>query len=640
MPKSLQRTEPHEQEFSLEQESATVDVPALSKQDHEHGSAVEWLELARIAFVAICAAAVGFHVPYFKVIGAAGIAFGVYPIAREALDDILQRKMTMELSMLIALCAALTIGELFTALVIIAFVLAAEVIEGLTVRRGRTAIRNLLDLLPATVGLVSEGQVIEVPIARIQPGDVILVRPGARIPADGRVEGGTSFVDESAITGEPMPVEKSEGKAVCAGTINQSGALHILVESVGRDTSFGKIVEAVEQAEHSKAPIQKTADRLAGYLVYFALGSAVLTFLITQNVRSSISVIIVAGACGIAAGTPLAILGAVGRAAKQGAIVKGGLYLEVLAAVDTVMLDKTGTLTFGVPEVVEIIPFNGVAKQDILQAAAIAELRSEHPVGRAIVKRALQQQVPVFEPTNFSYELGRGVSAVVNGAEVVVGSAMMMKNRGLELPPSTNSNGGSSVFVARRNVVLGSIVVSDRVRPEAEGAVKDLKAMGIDTVLLTGDAKPTASIVAKLLGVNSVHAELLPEQKSQRVREEVQLKKTVAMVGDGINDAPALAEASIGIAMGSGTDVARESADVVLIGNDLSRFVESVRIARKCRSVIMQNFYGTLTVDAVGIVLAALGFLNPLLAAFIHVSSELAFILNSTRMLPRGHSSI
>ena len=607
----------------------------MAEDDHEHGHGIEWLDLARIAFVAICAALVGFRVPYFDIIGAAGIAIGVYPIAREALEDILEKKMTMELSMTIALGAALLIGELFTALVITAFVLAAEVLEGLTVRRGRTAIRDLLDLLPGTANLVYQGHVSEVPISVIGAGEVILVRPGARIPVDGKVETGTSFVDESAITGEPMPVEKSAGKLVFAGTINQSGALHVRVESVGRDTSFGKIVDAVEQAERSKAPIQKTADRLAGYLVYFALGSALLTLLITHNARSAISVVIVAGACGIAAGTPLAILGAVGRAAQQGAIIKGGLYLEVLAAVDTVMLDKTGTLTYGVPEVVEINTFNGVPKHEVLQTAAIAELRSEHPVGRAIVKRALRQGLALSEPGSFAYEPGRGVWATINGSEAAVGSAAMMRNRGLQLPASINANGGSEVFVALGKMLMGSIVISDKVRPEAEQAVKDLKSMGIDTVLLTGDSKSAAGVVAKVLGVNSVHAELLPEQKLDRVREAVHSKRIVAMVGDGINDAPALAEASIGVAMGSGTDVARESADIVLIGNDLSRFVESLRISRKCRGVIMQNFYGTLAVDAAGIVLAAMGFLNPLLAAFIHVSSELAFILNSTRMLPR-----
>ena len=608
---------------------------ASPETHHEHSHGVEWLDISRITFVTVCAVWVGFRVPYFSIIGGAGIALGVYPIAREALEDLLEKKMTMELSMIIALGAALVIGELFTALVITAFVLAAEVLEGLTVRRGRTAIRNLLDLLPDEVNLLHKGQVNEVPICTIGRGDMILVRPGARIPVDGIVETGTSFVDESAITGEAMPVEKFEGKLVFAGTINQSGALHVQVENVGRDTSFGKIVEAVEQAERSKAPIQKTADRLAGYLVYFALGSALLTLLITHNARSAISVVIVAGACGIAAGTPLAILGAVGRAAKLGAIVKGGLYLETLAAVDTVMLDKTGTLTFGVPEVIEINTFDGVLKHDLLQTAAIAELRSEHPVGRAIVKRALQQGLPLLEPRTFTYEPGRGVCATVEGREVTVGNAAMMSSRGLLPPPSMIANGGSEVFIASGKMVLGSILVSDKVRPEAEQAVKDLKAMGIATVLLTGDAQATATSVAKLLGVDNFHAELLPEQKLQRVRQAVEDKRTVAMVGDGINDAPALAEASIGVAMGSGTDVARESANVVLIGNDLNKFVETVRISRKCRGVITQNFYGTLAVDAIGIGLAAFGFLNPLLAAFIHVSSELAFILNSTRMLPR-----
>ncbi|HVH71472.1 MAG TPA: cation-translocating P-type ATPase, partial [Candidatus Dormibacteraeota bacterium] len=508
-----------------------------------HGQGIEWLELARIAFVTICAAAVGFAAPYFKLIGAAGVAVGVYPIAREALDDLLEPKMTMELSMLIALCAALVIGELFTALVIIAFVLAAEVIEGLTVRRGRTAIRNLLDLLPSTASLVSGGQVIDIPVSGVRSDDLTLVRPGERIPVDGKVEAGSSFVDESAITGEPMPVEKSDGKAVFAGTINQSGALHVRVETVGRDTSFGKIVEAVEQAERSRAPIQKTADKLAGYLVYFAMGSALITFLITHNVRSSISVIIVAGACGIAAGTPLAILGAIGRAAKQGAVIKGGIYLEALAAVETVMLDKTGTLTYGAPEVVEINPADGIPKQEVLRTAAIAEMRSEHPVGRAIVKRAMQQGMPIQEPEDFSYEPGRGVRAMIRGEQVMVGSAAMMRGRGLQAQTSATGE----VFVSQGNKLLGSIVVNDTVRPEAKAAVQDLSKMGIDTLLLTGDAKGTANSVAKSLGIKNVYAELLPQEKRERVKQEVLLKKIVAMVGDGINDAPALAEASIGI---------------------------------------------------------------------------------------------
>ena len=288
-----------------------------------------------------------------------GVLIGGYPIFKEAIADLLERRMTMELSMTIALVAASVIGEFFTALLITVFVLIAEILEGMTVGRGRRAIRELLDLLPQTAEVRSAGQVAARSLSEVAVGDVVLVRPGGRIPVDGVVASGHSFVDQSTITGESMPVEKIAGTPVFAGTINQSGVLEIRAEKIGRDTAFGRIIEAVERAERSRAPIQRTADRLAGYLVYFALGCAALTFLITRDARSTISVIVVAGACGIAAGTPLAILGAIGRAARKGAIVKGGLYLEVLSAVDTVVLDKTGTLTLGTPEIFDVHVYNG-----------------------------------------------------------------------------------------------------------------------------------------------------------------------------------------------------------------------------------------------------------------------------------------
>ena len=325
------------------------------------------LRLVRIAFVALAAAAVWFRVwepfPRISVIGIAATLIGGYPIFKEAIENIVERKMTMELSMTIALLAALAIREFFTALVITGFVLAAEVLEGLTVGRGRRAIQDLLDFLPRTVLVRRNGQETEIAADQVQAGDTVIVKPGGHIPVDGVVLGGRSFVEQAAITGEAMPVEKAPGDFVYAGTINQSGALEIEAQKLGRDTTFGRIIEAVERAEKSRAPIQKTADRLAGYLVYFALGAAALTFLITHNARSTISVVIVAGACGIAAGTPLAILGAIGRAAHQGAIIKGGLYLEALAAVDTVLLDKTGTLTFGTPQIREVVSANGFTER-------------------------------------------------------------------------------------------------------------------------------------------------------------------------------------------------------------------------------------------------------------------------------------
>jgi heavy metal translocating P-type ATPase len=604
--------------------------------EHEHG--LELREVLRVVFVALAAAAVWFHLwepfPGASVIGLAGALVGGYPIVKEAIENIFERRMTMELSMTIALIAALAIGEFFTALVITGFVLAAEILEGLTVGRGRRAIEDMLDFLPQTASVLRDGQIVEVPTQTILPGEIVLIRPGSRIPVDGQVVSGQSFVEEAAITGEPMPREKAAGSEVFAGTINQAGSLQVRADRLGSETAFGKIIEAVERAEHSRAPIQKTADRLAGYLVYFALGAAVLTFLVTHNIRSTISVIIVAGACGIAAGTPLAILGAIGRAARLGSIIKGGIYLEALGRIDTVFLDKTGTITYGEPALAQVRPERGVSERELLQAAASAEHGSEHPLGRAIVRYAEQKNFSLSESSDFRYQVGRGIVAQVQGERVAVGNRAHLLSLGVELPARVPAFHGTSVFVANGSRYFGCLSIEDEVRPGAAVAVKELEAMKIRVILLTGDTQAAAEEVAAQMGIIHFHADLLPEQKAVEVASHTQRGRIVAMLGDGINDAPALMNATVGVAMGSGTDVARESADVVLIGNDLEKFVETVRIARRCRAIIFQNFYGTLIVDSIGIGLAAAGFLNPLLAAFIHVASELTFILNSTRLLP------
>src|SRR5450631_2517211 len=628
---------------ALERNSQEVKDLRLGAEHVEDEGRVEWAELIRIAFVVLAAAAVWFRIwepyPRISVIGIAATLIGGYPIFKEAFENIVERKMTMELSMTIALLSALAIGEFFTALVITGFVLAAEVLEGLTVGRGRRAIQSLLDFLPRTVAVRRNDQVMEIASDQVQVGDTVIVKPGGHVPVDGVVLGGRSFVEQAAITGEAMPVEKTPGDAVYAGTINQSGALEIEAQKLGRDTTFGRIIEAVERAEKSRAPIQKTADRLAGYLVYFALGAAVLTFIITHNVRSTISVVIVAGACGIAAGTPLAILGAIGRAAHQGAIIKGGLYLEALAAVDTVLLDKTGTLTFGTPQIREVVSANGFGERQIIAAASIAERKSEHPLAKAVMARAAELSFTLIEPDEFSYTPGRGVRVSYQGEEILVGSRAFLLAHGFKriLPIEGNgADGVLEVYVTRGGQVLGSIRIADVLRPEAKNAVVAMRQMGLKTVLLSGDAQAVTTSVGRDLGVDEAVGELLPEQKAKWVSELRGKNHKVAMVGDGINDAPALVEADVGIAMGSGTDVARESADVILIGSDLSKLVETLRVARRCRGIIMQNFVGTLVVDSIGVGMAAFGFLNPLLAAFIHVTSELAFILNSTRLLPRS----
>jgi len=632
-------THVHEDEMHLDHPPQQHHEGHDHEDGHEH--AFELVEVLRVLFVALAAAAVWFHLwePFHRVsvIGLAATLIGGYPIFKEAVENIIERRMTMELSMTIALVSALAIGEFFTALVITAFVLGAEILEGLTVGRGRRAIQDMLDFLPQVASLLRNGQIVEAPTHTIVPSEIVVIRPGSRIPVDGQVVSGHSFVEEAAITGEPMPSEKTAGKEVFAGTINQAGSLQVRADRLGKETTFGKIIEAVEKAEHSRAPIQKMADRLAGYLVYFALGAAVLTFLITHNIRSTISVIIVAGACGIAAGTPLAILGAIGRAARHGSIIKGGIYLEALGQLNTVFLDKTGTLTFGMPLVTEVNPAPGVTESSLIEVAASAESSSEHPLGRAIVRLSEQRNIPVSQPAHFEYRIGRGVLAEVEGKETVAGNRALFAELGLTLPERIASE-GTEIFVARNGKYVGSVVVADQLRPGSASAVKALQEMKIEVVLLTGDTRQTAQVVAGQLGIRNFHAELLPEQKTHQIAEQVREGRIVAMLGDGINDAPALSEATVGVAMGAGTDVARESADVVLIGNDLMKFVETVRVAKSCRAIILQNFYGTLIVDTIGIGLAAAGYLNPLLAAFIHVASELTFILNSTRLLPLRES--
>jgi heavy metal translocating P-type ATPase len=619
-------------------EKLTTSGQADHEDGHKHEHPLNWREINRVLFVAAAAGAIWFlggaRNPYVTGIGVICAIVGGFPIFHEAYENIVQRRMTMELSMAIAILAALAIREVFTALVITLFVLVAEILEGLTVGRGRTAIRHLIGLLPTTATVRRNGMWQDIETKEIAVGEIVLVKPGTRIPVDGIVAGGHSFVDQATITGESMPTEKNKGASVYAGTINQSGALEIRVDRMGRDTTFGKIIDEVERAEKSRAPIQGIADRLASYLVYFALGAAALTFLVTHNVRSTISVVIVAGACGIAAGTPLAILGAIGRSAQLGSIIKGGLYLESLATIDTILLDKTGTLTYGTPEVVDVRPGEGITDASLLQAALIAESRSEHPVAKAILKKASNLGITGEEPEEFDYTPGKGIVAARQGVEIIVGNRLFLESHGIALSTSTISQTDSEIFVAQEGKFLGTLVVADMLRPEATKAIADLKSMGLRTVLLTGDSKAVAEEVGRKLGVDEIAAELLPEDKLAFVGRLTAARQNVVMVGDGVNDAPALMKATVGVAMGAGTDVARETANVVLIGNDLSKLVETLSIARRCRRTIMQNFVGTLVVDSIGVGLAAFGFLNPLLAAFIHVSSEMTFILNSARLLP------
>ncbi len=599
---------------------------------------MRWPDYARMAIVAAAILLSRLHlvpaVAGFDPLGMAGALIGGYPIVREAIHDALARRMTMELSMTIALVAALAIREVFTADVIILFVLFAELVEEMTMHRGRRAVHELIGGLPETAELLSAKGVVElIDVSHLKSGDVVLVRPGMRVPVDGKVIEGNSFVDQSAITGELEAVEVARGSHIFAGSVNRSGAVQIRAENLGSQTVYGRMLEALKRAEESRPPVQKLADQLAGYLVYFALACALATLIATHNARSTISVIIVAGACGIAAGTPLAILGGLGRAARIGAIVKGGFYLEKLGVVDTVVFDKTGTLTAGNAEVADIDPVPGVPSAELLRIAASAELYSEHPLARAILRKTTSMEV--HPPAEFAYHAGRGVTCLVDGRFTVVGSRAFLLEMGVPFDhPSPSVPALSHVAVAQSGRLLGSIYVADVVRNGVDKAIPRLRALGLRLVLMTGDSAAMANVLARTFHFDEVHSDLLPDSKLDRLQTMRAEGHVVAMVGDGVNDTPALAVADVPIAVGSGTDIAQEFAGVLLIGDDLRKLVELIELSRRCRKIILFNFAGTLLVDAAGMGLAAMGLLTPIFAALVHVSSELFFILNSARLLP------
>ena len=635
---------------------------------------IEWADVVRIAVVGLAAlgawVAEATGTPGWAVgaVGAVVLAVGCWPLLVEAAGDLRERRMSMELSMLLAIVAAAVIGEWVTALAVTVFALCAEVLEELSMDRGRDALTDLMSVLPQTARVVGapdaaetaesaesaeasqSSGVTEVPLDEVRPGQVIALSPGGRVPVDGVVRTGRADVDQSRITGEALPVQVGPGDRVPAGSITR-GALELEVERVGEESSYGRIVAAVRHAQSSRAPVQRLADRLAARIVYLALAAALVTFLVTRDVRATISVIIVAGACGVAAGTPLAVLAAIARAARCGAFVKDGTHLEQLSAVDTVVVDKTGTLTVGEPRVVSILPTEAAAGEDeVLALAAAAEWNSEHPIGRAIYAEAAVRDLTVPMPGDVAYSPGAGVSAHVEGRRITVGrcrgqghqperdtdgcedEAALSTESDPEAPSAT-----SVVEVRADGQLLGTIALADRLRQGAAAAVRDLGDMGLEVLMLTGDSAASARHVAGLLGLaeEQVRADLLPTDKEEVVDSLRRAGKRVAMVGDGVNDAPALGAADVGIAMGTGTDVAREAGDVVLVGSAPADLVETVRVARRARGIIMVNFVGTVVVDAAGMIAAGLGLLGPVAAALVHVVSESAFILNSARLVPR-----
>jgi heavy metal translocating P-type ATPase len=585
------------------------------------------------------------HILSFNFIAIAATLICGFPMFKEAFEAVIERKMSMELSMAIAVLACLAIEQFTTALVITFFVLLAELLESMTVDSGRNVLKKIADLLPQAAIVRKDGKETTIPVKELQPEDIVIVKRGDTIPVDGEITKGNSYVDQSSITGESLPVEKSKGMNVLAGTINQSGILEIKSTGTGQDSIFGKIVRVIEGAQKTKAPIEKTADKLAARLVYFAFAGAIITFIITRDITATISALIVAGACGVAAGTPLAILAGIGRCAREGIIVKGGIYLEQFADVDAIVFDKTGTLTEGKPRVKRILCFDGIAEKDMLKILATAEQHSEHPLAQAILKKAKKENISPGSYEQLDHMPGKGLSVMMNNRNYFIGNSALMQEKNLmeitanKGPGSEKSDKNAMIYVGDSKNLLGGVSIEDTIRKEAKSAISKLRDYQPGTIsLLSGDSKTVVAAMGRSLALDEAIGEMLPAEKLDYIQKLKAAGKKVAMIGDGVNDAPALVEAAVGIAMGSGTDIAFESADMILPTNNLLKVAAAMGISKQVMDVIGFNFWGTVVVDSVGIVLALLGFLSPMSAALIHVGSESLFILNSARLFNPNYS--
>lgn len=577
----------------------------------------------------------------FDIAGLLAALLGGLPLFRRAYLDLKARLITAEVAMTIGMTAALSIGEFLSAAVIAFFMLIAEFLNEFTISKGRSAIRGLIEISPKKAVVKRNDVEVEVDIREVKQGDIVIIKSGERIPVDGIVVAGQASINQAPITGESMPVEKGVGDEVFTGTINELGLIQVKTTKVGTDTTLARIIELVEEAERSKAPIQRVADRFATYFVPLVLAVALLTFIVTRNINSSIAVVVVACPCAVALATPLAMVASVGKAAKRGIIVKGGIYLEELGRVDTVVLDKTGTLTVGKPKVTGVKGFDAHDEREILTLAAIAEKHSEHPLARSILETAEDYGIEIPEHQECQVIRGKGVIAVCDDQTLIMGNRELLKDRGIDIPAHVESymlheeeDGRTAMLVAHDDKVCGVISVSDTLREDAVRALKELKDRGLRLIMLTGDNPRTAQAIAKQVGIGEVFAETLPQGKVDVVRKLVESGRKVMMVGDGINDAPALAQASVGIAMGAaGTDAAIEAADIALMTDDLTRIPEAIKIGGQTFKVIKQNIATSIIFNIVGVTLASMGFLSPTMAAVAHALPDFILFLNSSQLI-------
>jgi len=563
------------------------------------------------------------------------------PIMKSTILALRARSITAEVAMASGMIASIAIGQYLSAGVIAFFMLIAEFIDEFTREKSRAAISKLVKMTPKTATVRRNGEEVSVKIDELKQGDIVIAKSGEMIPVDGTVINGHGLVNQAPITGESMPIEKNVGDNVFAGTVNQLGTIQIELRKVGRDTTLARIIQLVEEAETSKAPIQKIADRFASKFMPIVFLVSALTFVFTRDLANSISVIVVACPCAVALATPLAVVASIGNAARKGILIKGGVYLEELAKINTIVVDKTGTLTIGEPAVTDIKCFDEHCQNDILSLAACAEQHSEHPLASAILNKAKELNIKVTEHSECSTIPGKGVIAKIGNQLVILGNREMLNHQNIRIlsivenyMKEKEKNGETALLVAHDKEVCALISVADVVRKEATHALKDLGQKGIRLIMVTGDNPRTAEGIAKQVEIDEVYAEMLPEEKVEKVKELVSQGRKVAMVGDGINDAPALAEASVGIAMGtSGTDIAIEAADVALMTDDLTKIAEAINLGRKTFGVIKQNLAASIVFNIVGVSLASIGILNPVIAAFAHSLPDFALFLNSSRLI-------
>ncbi len=528
------------------------------------------------------------------------------------------------------------------AAIIIAFVLLGKYMEEIIKKRSSAAIRKLLDLRPQTARVIRNGEEMDVPAESVMVDELVVVRPGEKVPADGVIVEGHSSIDEKMLTGESIPTEKKPGDEVIGGTINKVGSFKFRTKRVGADTILSQIIKMVEEAQSSSSKIQRLADRVAAYFVPAVVGVAFASIIIwtlsgnfTTGLLSFVAVLIIACPCALGIATPAALMVGVGKGAELGILIRGAEYLERAEKLKTVVFDKTGTLTKGEPEVTAIIPAKGVREEEVILTAAIAEKGSEHPLGEAVMKRAKMQSMEVPDAERFEAVPGHGVKAVHKGADIHIGNRKFMKDLGIDMTEwekditALEEKGNTVMTVARGNRFLGAIAVADTLKGNSAMVVEELKKNGIEVIMLTGDNERTARAVGKAAGVDNVIANVLPKDKADVIKRLQSEGKVVAMVGDGINDSPALAQADIGIAIGSGSDVAKETGGIILVRDDLGDVLKGIRLSKATMRKIKQNLFWAFIYNTVGIPIAALGLLNPILAAAAMALSSLSVVSNS-----------